>query len=342
MTTYLVTGGAGFIGSNIVRELVRRGSRPRVLDNFATGRRENLAGLAGAIELIEGDVTCPDAARRATQGVDFVLHQAALPSVPRSVADPLASHHANATGTLVLLAAAAENRVKRVVYAGSSSAYGDAPTLPKHEAMPPRPLSPYAAGKLAGEHYCKAFTACFGLETVALRYFNVFGPRQNPASQYAAVIPRFIACLLDGEQPVIYGDGEQSRDFTYVSNVVEANLLACEAEGASGQVFNIACGQRASLNTLLATLADILRTDANPRFEPARPGDVKHSQADISRAHEVLGYRPRVSLKEGLRGAVSWCLAQRQAPDRPRTATGPSAAAIAEPARAPRAPTSCS
>ena len=311
MTTYLVTGGAGFIGSNIVHELLRRGARVRVLDNFSTGRRENLAGLAGAIELIEGDATDPETARRAAEGVDFVLHQAALPSVPRSVADPLASHAANATATLTLLAAAREAGVKRFVYAGSSSAYGDTPTLPKREAMPPRPLSPYAAGKLAGEHYCQAFWTCYGLETVALRYFNVFGPRQDPASQYAAVIPRFIACLVEGEQPVIYGDGEQSRDFTFVSNVVEANLLACDAPGAPGQVFNVACGERTSLNALLAMLARILGIPAEPRREPPRPGDVKHSQADISRAHEVLGYHPRVSVEEGLRSTVSWHLARR-------------------------------
>ena len=311
MTTYLVTGGAGFIGSNIVHELLRRGARVRVLDNFSTGRRENLAGLAGAIDLIEGDATDPETARRAAEGVDFVLHQAALPSVPRSVADPLASHAANATATLTLLAAAREAGVKRFVYAGSSSAYGDTPTLPKREAMPPRPLSPYAAGKLAGEHYCQAFWTCYGLETVALRYFNVFGPRQDPASQYAAVIPRFIACLVEGEQPVIYGDGEQSRDFTFVSNVVEANLLACDAPGAPGQVFNVACGERTSLNALLAMLARILGIPAEPRPEPPRPGDVKHSQADISRAHEVLGYHPRVSVEEGLRSTVSWHLARR-------------------------------
>ncbi len=243
MSLYLVTGGAGFIGSNIVERLVRQGERVRVLDNLSTGKRENLVSWLDRLELIEGDIRDVETVHGAMAGVDYVLHQAALPSVPRSVADPLASHQVNATGTLNVLPAARDAGVKRLVYASSSSVYGDSPTLPKQEEMPTNPISPYAVSKLAGENYCRVFFRVYGLETVCLRYFNVFGPRQDPTSQYAAVIPRFITAMLDGRRPVIYGDGRQSRDFTYIENVVEANLLACQAKDVAGEVLNIACGE---------------------------------------------------------------------------------------------------
>lgn len=306
MALYLVTGGAGFIGSNIVEELVARGERVRVLDNFSTGRRDNLAPFLDRIELVVGDLSDLATARRAMEGVEYVLHQAALPSVQRSVDDPLASHAANVTGTLNVLVAAREAGVRRVVYAASSSSYGDTPTLPKREDMLPQPKSPYAVSKLAGEHYCRAFTEVYGLETVALRYFNVFGPRQNHASQYAAVVPLFITAMLRGESPVIYGDGLQSRDFTYVANVVQANLLAATAPGAAGRVFNVACGTRYTLLDLVAALNDILGARIAPVHAAPRPGDVRHSLADISAAQETLGYRVEVDFLEGLRRTVAW------------------------------------
>jgi len=306
LTQYLVTGGAGFIGSNIVEELVRCGERVRVLDNFSTGKRENLALVAGHVELVEGDLCDLPALRQAVEGMDTILHQAALPSVQRSIDNPLATHAVNATGTLNLLIAAHEAGVRRVVYAASSSVYGDTPTLPKREDMRPRPKSPYAVSKLAGEYYCQAFTAVHGLETVCLRYFNVFGPRQDPTSQYSAVIPLFIAAMLRGEPPAVHGDGLQSRDFTYVANVVHANLLAATAPGVAGRMFNVACGQRHTLLDMIAILNGILGAQIEPVHIDPRPGDVRHSLADIAAAQEALGYRVEVDLREGLRRTVDW------------------------------------
>jgi len=303
---YLVTGGAGFIGSNIVEELVRRGERVRILDNFSTGKRENIALFLEDIELIEGDLRCLSTVRQAAEGVDYILHQGAFPSVQRSIDNPLDTDECNVRGTLNLLVAARDAGVRRVVYASSSSVYGDTPTLPKIEDMKPAPLSPYAVSKLAGEHYCRVFYQVYGLETVALRYFNVFGPRQDPTSQYAAVIPKFVTAMLKGEQPVIYGDGEQSRDFGYVTNAVQANLLAATAPNVGGQVFNIACGQRYSLLDLVAAINRILGTDIVPLHTAPRVGDVKHSLADISRAREMLGYQAEVGFEEGLRCLIAW------------------------------------
>jgi len=303
----LVTGGCGFIGSHLVAALLERGDSVRVLDNLSTGRRANLGAAAGAVELVEGDLRDLDTVRRAVDGMDYVLHQAALASVPRSVAAPIPTHEADATGTLHVLVAARDAGVRRVLYAGSSSAYGDAPTLPKEEEMRARPLSPYAVAKLAGEHYCAAFARSYGLETVTLRYFNIFGPRQDPASQYAAVVPRFITAMLAGEPPTIYGDGTQSRDFTYVDNAVQANLLALEAPpAASGESINVACGKRYSLLDLVAALNEILGTDIAPRHDPRRPGDVLHSLASIEKAERLLGYRPVVDFHEGLRRTAAW------------------------------------
>lgn len=308
MTTYLVTGGAGFIGSNIAHELVRRGARVRVLDNFATGRRANLAGIEDQVEVVEGDLRRLADVEKAMAGVDVVLHQGALGSVPRSIADPVASHEANVTGTLHVLQAARAAGVRRVVYASSSSVYGDTPVLPKVEEMAPAPKSPYAVSKLAGEHYCRVFSGVYGMETICLRYFNVFGPRQDPHSQYAAVIPKFIRAMLRGERPVIFGDGTQSRDFTYVDNVVSANLLAAEAPGAAldGAACNVACGERFTLLELVGTLNAILATRLDPAFQPPRPGDVLHSHAAVGRAQRLLGYRPAVGFAEGLRRTVQW------------------------------------
>jgi len=300
MSLYLVTGGAGFIGSHIVDELVRRGESVRVLDNLSTGKRGNLARAWDQIEFIEGSLTDPSTVQRAMQDVDYVLHQGALPSVPRSVADPATSHEVNVTGTINVLIAARDAGVKRLVYAASSSAYGNSPTLPKREEMPTNPLSPYAVSKLAGEHYCRAFCQVYGLETVCLRYFNVFGPRQDPQSQYAAVIPKFIAMMRRDERPTIYGDGSQSRDFTYVANVVQANLLAAAAPQAAGRVMNVACGQRHTLLDLVSALNRLLGTHLEPVFQPDRAGDVKHSLADIAAAKELLGYEVLVPFEEGL------------------------------------------
>jgi nucleoside-diphosphate-sugar epimerase len=306
LTTYLVTGGAGFIGSSIVEELVRWREKVRVLDNFYTGKRENIAPFLEDIQLIEGDLRHLDTVRRATEGVDYILHQGAVPSVQKSVDHPLDTDESNVRGTLNLLVAARDAGVKRVVYASSSAVYGDTPTLPKAEEMKPAPLSPYAVSKLAGEHYCQVFYQVYGLETVSLRYFNVFGPRQDPTSQYAAVIPKFVTTMLGGEQPVIYGDGEQSRDFSYVANVVRANLLAAVAPDAGGQVFNIACGQRYNLLELVATINRILGTDITPVHTAPRAGDIRHSLADIARAREVLGYQVEVEFEEGLRCLIAW------------------------------------
>jgi UDP-glucose 4-epimerase len=304
--TYLVTGGAGFIGSHICERLVTLGHRVRVLDDFSTGNEQNLDHIKGEVEIIRGDLRDPRAVSESVRGADIVFHQAALGSVPRSVADPVTTHEVNITGTLNVLLAAREAGVKRVVAASSSSVYGDTEELPKHEGMRPRPLSPYALSKLAGEHYMEVFNRVYGFEAVGLRYFNIFGPRQDPESQYAAVIPRFITALLDGRQPVIYGDGHQSRDFTYIDNVVEANLKASEADGVAGRAFNVACGGRYSLLDLLRGLRERIGSDIEPLHEPARAGDVRDSQASIEAAEQALGYRVVVNFDEGLRRTVAW------------------------------------
>ena len=304
---FLVTGGAGFIGSSLARGLIARGDRVRVIDNFSSGRRQNLEGLSPSdLELIEGDILDPAQLARAAEGVSVIFHEAAIPSVPRSVDDPEPTNAVNVTGTLNVLQAARRAGVKRVVYAASSSAYGDTPTLPKIETMPTVPLSPYAVSKLAGELYCQTFHHVYGLETVALRYFNVFGPRQDPQSQYAAVIPRFVTAGLSREAAIVHGDGEQSRDFCFIDNVVSANLLAADAPDAPGHVFNIACGEAVTLNQVLDLLETILDRRIDRRHEPARAGDVKHSLADIQAARSVLGYQAAVSFTEGLRRTVRW------------------------------------
>jgi len=308
---YAVTGAAGFIGSHLACRLVRDGHRVRAIDNLATGRLENLAEVQQAVEFFHGDVCDGNLLRRAFDGAQVVFHQAALGSVPRSVKDPLSTNRANVEGTLQVLEAARHCGVRRVVFASSSSVYGDAPTLPKREDMPPAPKSPYAVSKVAGELYGALYPALFGLETVALRYFNVFGPRQDPASPYAAVVPLFIRALLGGTQPVVFGDGEQSRDFTYVDNVVEANVLAANAPGASGLVMNIGCGVRHTLNELLRVLGEVIGVEVQARYTGERPGDVLHSQADIGRARTVLGYAPRVGFQEGLRRTVEWHKSRR-------------------------------
>jgi UDP-glucose 4-epimerase len=310
--SYLVTGGAGFIGSHIAETLAKRGERVRVLDNLSTGKRENLAPFLDRIEFVEGDLRSPADVRKAVEGVDIVFHQGALPSVPKSVEDPIGSNESNITGTLNLLIAARDARVKRVVYAASSSAYGDSPVLPKEETMTPAPLSPYAIQKYVGELYCRNFFELFGLETVSLRYFNVFGPRQDPASLYAAVIPKFITALAEGRPPTIFGDGEQSRDFTYVENIVQANLLAARADGVAGQMMNFACGKGCTLNELLRLIQAIMGTDMKPVYADPRPGDVRHSMADTRKSRELLGYEPHVSLEEGLRRTVAFFTAGRR------------------------------
>ena len=307
---HLVTGGAGFIGSNIVERLLEDGESVRVLDDLSTGRRSNLdfvartPGFDSRFELLEGDIRDADICRRAVAGVDTIFHEAALPSVQRSVEDPLASHAVNASGTLQLLVAARAAGVRRVVYASSSSVYGDTPTLPKRESDPTRPQSPYAVAKLTAEQYVRSFHHVYGFEGVALRYFNVFGPRQNPESQYAAVIPRFIRNVMRGEPVDIYGDGEQSRDFTFVENVVQANLLAARSKAAPGKAYNIACGGRISLNELLQVLGRVLDVAPRPNHLAPRAGDIKHSQADIAMAEAELGFRCTVSVEDGLRRTV--------------------------------------
>lgn len=307
MALSLVTGGAGFIGSNLADELLRRGARVRILDNLSTGFRENLEEISGSFEFIEGSLTDDRALRTALEGVDTVFHQAALPSVPRSVEDPVSTHEACATGTLNLLIGARDAGAKRFVYAASSSAYGDQETLPKVESMPPQPLSPYAAAKLMGEHYCSVFHRIYGLETFSLRYFNVFGPRQNPSSMYSGVISRFIDALMTDTSPVIYGDGEQSRDFTYVANVVNANIRAAESASGFGETYNAANGERISLNELLAVLKGITgKQDVEAQYQPARKGDVLHSQADNRKAVELLRYENLVGLEEGLERTIEW------------------------------------
>jgi nucleoside-diphosphate-sugar epimerase len=298
--TALVTGGAGFIGSHLTDGLLAAGWRVRVLDDFSSGREANLEAAGDAIELVRGDLRDPDTLTRAVAGADTVFHEAAVPSVPRSIAEPLRTHDVNASGTLRVLEAARQAGVRRVVYAASSSAYGDTPQLPKVETMPANPRSPYALQKWTGETYCRLYTELYGLETVALRYFNVYGPRQNPESQYAAVVPRFAVACLRGEAPVIYGDGGQTRDFTFVGDAVRANLLAADAPKAAGAVVNVAGGRRVSLNELLATIAELCGVVANPRHEPGRAGDVRDSLADLGRARELLGFEPAVPLREGL------------------------------------------
>lgn len=304
MARYLVTGGAGFIGSHLVRALLEEGEEVKVFDNFATGKRENLAGLS--LEVIEGDLRDQDALAKAVRGVGVVFHQGALPSVTRSIQDPVTTHAVNSSGTLHLLQASLKAGVRRFVYASSSSVYGDTPTLPKHEEMQPSPLSPYAISKLTGEQYCRVFWKVYGLETVALRYFNVFGPRQDPGSTYAAVIPRFISAALDGGRPTVFGDGTQSRDFTYVDNVIEANLLAASVPQAAGEIMNVACGKRASLLDLVQALGEAIGREITPVFAGPRPGDVKHSEAAINKAGAVLGYHPRIKFREGLQRTVEW------------------------------------
>lgn len=306
MAICLVTGGAGFIGSHLVEALVDRDWRVRVLDDFSTGNRSNLEGVAGRIEVLEGDITDPETVRQAMRGVEVVFHQAALASVPRSVANPVATHRACADGTLNILVAARDAGVRRVVYAASSSAYGNSRRLPKHEDDPTEPRSPYAVAKLAGEHYCAAFSEVYRLETVRLRYFNVFGPRQSPDSAYAAVIPLFVQAMTGGRRPLVHGDGTQSRDFTYVADVVQANLLAAEVPGISGRLYNIACGRRTSLLELIDHLNALLGTQIHPEHAASRPGDVQHSQADIGRACSELGYRPTTDVPGGLRHCLRW------------------------------------
>lgn len=310
MAFFLVTGGAGFIGSNLVAALLGQGHRVRVLDNFSTGRRENLEPCLERIELIEGDLRSFQIVQEAVDGIDFVLHQGALPSVPRSIQNPIATNEVNVVGTLHVLQAALKAGVKRLIYASSSSVYGDNADLPKHEAMRPNPISPYAVSKLAGEQYCRSYWRIYGLETVCLRYFNVFGPGQDPESQYAAVIPRFIQATLHNTPITVHGDGKQSRDFTFVENVVRANIRACTAPEAAGQVLNIAGGERHTLLDLIASLAEIVGTYPELTFTERRPGDVLHSQADISRAAEVLGYAPCIGFVDGLRKTVDWLAGQ--------------------------------
>lgn len=307
MAFYLVTGGAGFIGSNLVEALLAQGHRVRVLDNFSTGKRENLEPFLDRIELVTGSLAKFEYCQMAVEGVDYVLHQGALPSVPKSIELPIESNNANVTGTVDLLVAARDAGVKRVVFAASSSAYGNTETLPKIETMPPSPLSPYALQKYAGELYMKIFYETYGLETVSLRYFNIFGPRQDPTSFYSAVIPKFITMLLKGEAPTIFGDGQQSRDFTYIENVVQANIKAATADRRSaGEVMNIACGERIDLNELAQVINDILGSNIQPKYEPERRGDVKHSLADIGRAKELIGYEPTVKFAEGIRKTIEW------------------------------------
>jgi len=303
---YLVTGGAGFIGSNTVDELVRRGHSVVVLDDLSAGKEANLAGVADKIEFIRGSITEPDAVQKVCRGVDYVLHLAARTSVPRSVKEPLETNRINVDGTLNVLVAARDAKVRRVVFAASSSAYGETPTLPKVETMPPAPISPYGISKLVGELYLRVFGQVYGVENVSLRYFNVFGPRQDPGSPYSGVLSRFCVALLEGEQPVVFGDGEQSRDFTHIENAVNANLLACEAPNASGLVFNVGTGGRYTLNHTLRLLEKISGKRANPRYDPPREGDIRDSQADIGLARTILGYEPRVGFEEGLRRTWEW------------------------------------
>ena len=308
MALYLITGIGGFIGSSLARALLAVGEQVRGVDNFSTGKRENLDGIRDRIDFHEADILDLDATRKACAGVDFIFHEAAIPSVPKSVLDPLGSNRANIDGTVNVLVAARDAKVKRVVYAASSSAYGDTPTLPKHEGMKPDPISPYAVAKLASEQYMISFYRCYGLETVCLRYFNVFGPRQDPSSPYSGVLAKFITQMLRGEQPTAYGDGEQSRDFTYIDNVVNANLLACKAlaDRAAGKVFNVATGRRITLNETFRLLQGLTSYSGSLKYGPERGGDIKHSLADISKAEAALNYEPVIDFEEGLRRTVEW------------------------------------
>jgi len=308
---FLITGGAGFIGSNIAKRLVRDGESVRIIDNFSTGKRNNIDEIKDKIDLIEGDIRDTESVLKAVKDVDFIIHQAALPSVPRSIKDPITANDVNVTGTLNLLNAAKNSKIKRFVYASSSSVYGDTPILPKREDMPPNPQSPYAVTKLTGEYYCSVFYKVYGLPTVSLRYFNVFGPFQDPESQYAAVIPKFINAVLHHNSPVVYGDGEQSRDFTFIDNVVDANILSCRNDKSSGKVLNIACGNRYTLNRLLTEVSYLTGNKANPQFIEPRSGDIRHSQADISSARELIGYRPKIDFREGLKRTVEWFKGQK-------------------------------
>ena len=306
MVNYLITGGAGFIGSNIAEALVQQRGFVRVLDNCITGKLSNLEGVINQVEFIQGDIRDLSVVREAVKDMDYVLHQAALPSVARSVDNPIVTNEVNVTGALNVLVAAKDEKVKRVVYASSSSVYGNSAVLPKREDMPANPISPYAISKYTGEQYCKVFNSIYGLETVVLRYFNVFGPRQSPNSQYAAVIPIFIKSFLEEKPPTIFGDGEQSRDFTFVENVVSANLLACHAEGATGEVFNIACGKRTTINDLTRAIKNLLDSPLEPDYDKMRKGDVRHSLADITKAQKLLGYEPKIDLEAGLRKTIKW------------------------------------
>jgi nucleoside-diphosphate-sugar epimerase len=306
MQRFLVTGGAGFIGSNICKKLIQQNCFVRVVDNLLTGKKDNLAPILDKIEFIQADIGDESVARNATRDIDVVLHQAALPSVPKSVDNPAATHKHCVDATFTALLAARDSKVKRFVYASSSSAYGDTPTLPKIETIRPEPLSPYAVAKLVGEYYCSVFYKVFGLETISLRYFNVFGPNQDPTSQYAAAIPAFVTSILKGKPPTIYGDGEQSRDFTYVDNVVDANLLAANAKKTTGQVLNIACGKAVTVNQIIDMINKITGKSVKPVYAPPRPGDVKHSLADITAAKKLLNYQPKVSFEQGLRLAIDW------------------------------------
>ena len=306
MERYLVTGGAGFIGSNICKRLVAEGCFVRVVDNLLTGRKENLADIIDDIEFLEADMGDEKVARRAMKDIDFVLHQGALPSVPRSIDEPAATHKHCVDATFTLLLAARDAGVKRFVFAASSSAYGDTPTLPKVETMTPNPLSPYAAAKLVGEYYCSVFCKVFGLQTISLRYFNVFGPQQDPTSQYAAAIPAFVTSILKDKPPTVYGDGEQSRDFSYVDNVVEANLLAARAKETCGEVINVACGEAVTVNQVIGMVNEIVGRDVKPIYADPRPGDVKHSLADIALAEKTIGYKPTVNFRDGLEKSIDW------------------------------------
>jgi len=314
MALYLITGVAGFIGSSLARAVLAQGDQVRGIDNFATGKRENLSEILDKIDFREADIGNLDSLHQACRDVDYIFHEAAIPSVPKSVLDPLGSNRANVDGTVHLLIAARDAKVKRVVYAASSSAYGDTPTLPKHEGMTPNPISPYAVAKLASEYYMKSFYRCYGLETVCLRYFNIFGPRQDPSSTYSGVLAKFITLMLQGEQPTIFGDGKQSRDFTYIDNVISANLLAAKAPAqVAGEVFNVATGARFDLNQTFQLLKNITGYSGDVKYAPERPGDVKHSLADLSRTEKQLGYKPLVNFEEGLRRTVEWYRGQRKA-----------------------------
>ena len=318
MALYLITGIGGFIGSSLARGLLARGENVRGIDNFATGKRENLAGILDHIDFREGSILDLEGMSKACLGVDYVLHQAAIPSVPKSVLDPVSSNQTNVDGTVNVLVAARDAKVKRVIFAASSSVYGDTPTLPKHEGMTPDPISPYAVAKLASEHYMVSFYRCYKLETVALRYFNVFGPRQDPSSQYSGVMAKFISQMLAGQSPTMFGDGEQSRDFTYIDNVVEANLLACKAPASevAGRVFNVATARGVDLNETFQVLKKLTGYTGEVKYGPERTGDVKHSVADISRTEKHLGYKPKVNFEEGLARTIEWYKAEWASPPR--------------------------